>query len=409
MKTKNIKSLIKSTVLATLMIGLLMAPGTASVYGEPELVLSTGSESWENVNVYEPSILYEDGTYKMWYRGRGTAKRGKIGYAESIDGVTWTNRQVVHSHGSGYKTFAAGPCVVKDGSEYKMFHYEYYIQRAGEWSHYIPLITSSNGINWGNEQTVLTGTGIDYNWEARDVHSPSVIKEAGMYTMWYCATEWHHPHEDYHPNSIGRAESADGINWINRTQVWEQSGPGDYIIYSPHVVKDATGVYSMYYASYVEGGTPEWVIERVQSIDGINWDWTDSELILENAGTPFYFEDASGIEYLYFNRDNSIWRTMMGEISPVMVTAQKIDKIIDRKIEIVGKINVLIGEEQTEYDALEEMLANGDYGDLNKCEIVKAKQKLHSAIQREERSIDKLEKSIEKLEDTLDALGWDID
>jgi len=71
------------------------------------------------------------------------------------------------------------------------------------------------------------------------------------------------------------------------------------------------------------------------------------------------------------------------------------------------RINAELEKEWAAYEALEEWLEGGDYGDLNYGDIVTAKQKIHSAIQHEEQSIDVLEQSIEKLKDALISLGYE--
>lgn len=46
--------------------------------------------------VLEPTVIHEDGRWRMWYVGfgeePGTAAYSRIGYAESTDGITWTKR-----------------------------------------------------------------------------------------------------------------------------------------------------------------------------------------------------------------------------------------------------------------------------------------------------------------------------
>jgi hypothetical protein len=61
-------------------------------------------------------------------------------------------------------------------------------------------------------------------------------------------------------------------------------------------------------------------------------------------------------------------------------------------------------EEATKY-FMDEGLKNGSYGDLNKGDVVKAKQKIHSARKHEEQAETAVDKSIDKLDDALDALG----
>jgi len=88
-----------------------------------------------------------------------------------------------------------------------------------------------------------------------------------------------------------------------------------------------------------------------------------------------------------------------------IIAIGKIEQAIAEKLEALERIDVALGREWAAYEALEELLASGDYGDLNKGDIVTAKQKIHSAIQHEEQSKNALEKSLQKLEDSLWLLG----
>ena len=42
--------------------------------------------------VGRPSVLYEGGTYRMWYSVRSFSEPYRMGYAESADGIVWTRR-----------------------------------------------------------------------------------------------------------------------------------------------------------------------------------------------------------------------------------------------------------------------------------------------------------------------------
>jgi len=79
---------------------------------------------------------------------------------------------------------------------------------------------------------------------------------------------------------------------------------------------------------------------------------------------------------------------------------------IAQKQDLLKLLNETIEKEWLAYEALDEAFETGDYDDLNKGDIVKSKQKIHSAIQHQEQSLNALEKSIEKLEDSLSALGY---
>jgi hypothetical protein len=96
----------------------------------------------------------------------------------------------------------------------------------------------------------------------------------------------------------------------------------------------------------------------------------------------------------------------VGICSLYQITTMAIERAIERKTALLEELLTTLADEWTVYVALEELLESGDYDDLNKGDIVTAKQKVHSAIQHEEQSIDALEKSIEKLKDALRALGY---
>ena len=104
---------------------------------------------------------------------------------------------------------------------------------------------------------------------------------------------------------------------------------------------------------------------------------------------------AEEVELLYY------WAGPTPSEQAVMAIADAIDE----KLQALESINAALEKEWEAYDTLEELLASGDYGELDKGDIVKAKQKIHSATQHQEQSADALEKSIKKLQHSLVALG----
>ncbi|MHC4746187.1 MAG: endonuclease/exonuclease/phosphatase family protein [Planctomycetota bacterium] len=97
-----------------------------------------------------------------------------------------------------------------------------------------------------------------------------------------------------------------------------------------------------------------------------------------------------------------------GAISqPYEIAVASMVEAIAEKEQMLEAVDEALEKEERAYDALEELLESGDYGDLKKGDIVKAKLKVHSAIEHEEQSQKKLEKGIEKLQDALECLGWE--
>ena len=117
----------------------------------------------------------------------------------------------------------------------------------------------------------------------------------------------------------------------------------------------------------------------------------------------------------YFNAYNSGWGhnmssdvwvdniTVNSELADIAVIS--IQQAIAEKEEALERVDAALEKEWAAYDALEELLESGDYGDLSRRDVFIARRKILPAIQQEEQAIDALGKSIEKLRSALTALG----
>jgi hypothetical protein len=73
----------------------------------------------------------------------------------------------------------------------------------------IKYATSYDGINWDRQGTVC----IDFkSSKESNITKPTVIKENGLYKMWYCYASIDKLYR------IGYAESEDGLNWIRKDE-----------------------------------------------------------------------------------------------------------------------------------------------------------------------------------------------
>lgn len=95
-------------------------------------------------------------------------------------------------------------------------------------------------------------------------------------------------------------------------------------------------------------------------------------------------------------------------VHPELFAICKIELAIAEKVEALERIDTAIAKEWAAYDALEEFLAGGDYGDLNRSDIIRAKQNIFAAIQQQEQSKNALERSLQKLQDSLWLLGAEV-
>jgi predicted GH43/DUF377 family glycosyl hydrolase len=217
-----------------------------------------------------PSVLYENGLYKMWYLGNSGPGTDLIGYATSTDGFTWnrpvvglisfggnTNNNIVLDQGSPGDFDAGGvyaPHVIKDGNLYKMWYTGW--DGRGE----IGYATSSDGLNWvkysGNPVLRVGSSG---EWDDQNVWHPTVLKVDTQFFIWYGGVA-----TGVSGGRIGSAISNDGINWTKNptnpvlegtsTDTWDS-----LTVNFPSLVATSQGLL-MYYAGIDNPTTIGWKI-----------------------------------------------------------------------------------------------------------------------------------------------------
>ena len=121
---------------------------------------------------------------------------------------------------------------------------------------------------------------------------------------------------------------------------------------------------------------------------------------------PGMSSDGSALHFMSQLGDDRSTRDIYVSYDLYMVAVRRIENAIAEKLEALDRVNAALEKEWIAYDALQEMLDSGDYGDLTKADIIRAMQEIHSSIQHEELTIKALDRSIEKIEDSLAALGW---
>ncbi len=153
-------------------------------------VLGPGAAgSWDDNMVNEPTVLFIDSVFHMWYNGHtgsDFSKDVRIGHATSADGITWIkdtlNNPVldVGPNGAWDDVWISSPSVIFDGSEYHMWYSGY----DGIFENIkIGHASSADGIIWTKDPSnpVLTsGT-----WDYPRVDSPEVFFDGAEFHMWY--------------------------------------------------------------------------------------------------------------------------------------------------------------------------------------------------------------------------------
>jgi sucrose-6-phosphate hydrolase SacC (GH32 family) len=169
-----------SVCLATSKDGLIWTKHPANP------VLTIGPDTFDDRLVGDPSVIVDQGIYKMWYSATGSSGRGyyKICYATSEDGVTWTKSSgpVLEASLDGPDNSSVrGPSVMKSAKGYEMW-YRGIPTGANNWT--ICYATSLDGVTWerypGNPVLVGDPAGWDSN-----IWFPRVVLEEDRYSMWY--------------------------------------------------------------------------------------------------------------------------------------------------------------------------------------------------------------------------------
>ena len=226
-------------------------------------LISKSGNYYDNMAVAQPVVLFDGGIFKMWYHGLGRIGNDPwkvhVLYCESVDGIIWTKYPNPVIYPGGYNSWdskAVSPgAVIKENGIYKM----YYCGYADEYdSWHVGYATSVDGINWTKyPQPIITGT---YGWEHQLIPF-SIIKLNNQYYLYF--TGRNHPN-----NRIGLAVSQDGINWTKYSgnpilindQSWEISGVAEGTILNDN------GILKMYYMNSNATG-----FGIATSTNGINW------------------------------------------------------------------------------------------------------------------------------------------
>jgi len=157
----------------------------------------TRTEPWEARCISEPSVIFEDGHYKMWFMGCRTSvgHNAALGYATSRDGLAWTkhpgNPILRDPQDAVIRT-----TVIKHRGTYYLFASDH------QWTKQTGVInrwTSQDGLAWTDKTAVLRPT---QPWEKHFHNVHVIVDEDGTWKMLYTTDgPW------------GYAFSKDGLHW----------------------------------------------------------------------------------------------------------------------------------------------------------------------------------------------------
>jgi predicted GH43/DUF377 family glycosyl hydrolase len=151
--------------------------------------------------VQYPSVIFENGEYKMWYSAFDSHNY-RIMYANSTDGLTWTKQGIAIELGgaSTYDTIDAYvPSVIKS-NEFQMWYTGF--NGDGYW---LLHANSTDGLNWNKHPQPVMVRETDLRYSEGRIAFSSVAYD-GEYHMWYSGFDGLKHRTMY-------ANSTDGLNW----------------------------------------------------------------------------------------------------------------------------------------------------------------------------------------------------
>ena len=216
-------------------------------------VLTPGAEGeWDEGAVAGPAVIYDNAEFHMWYGGWIDEWQSRPGYATSPDGSSWTkysSNPLFERGGPGsFDESGVFPrSVIFDGGTYRMWYTGVDLP---DFFFTVGYAESLDGISWTKHPGPVLETGSE--WDDWDVSAPSVIFDGSIYHMWYSGGGIV---ENYAlPTGIGYATSADGIEWAkypdNPVFAFDEGQPDGGV-----VVFDGSA-YRMWYMDWVFEGPP---------------------------------------------------------------------------------------------------------------------------------------------------------
>jgi predicted GH43/DUF377 family glycosyl hydrolase len=219
---------------------------TFTKYGTSALITKGTSGTYDASGCRQPSVLFEDGEFKMWYTAINGATES-IAYATSPDGLTWTkysSNPVLSQPSSNWGSNEFGdPCVIRVDGQYVM-----YLSGSSSLNNkMVGIATSDDETSWSlygsNPITSKAGSGALGQQEICDV---AVIKDGPVFRMYFSGRNT--ASEKYR---LGYGESFNGFTWkLSKGEFMKAGHTGtfdDTELQSPGVMAGSDGVIYMVY------------------------------------------------------------------------------------------------------------------------------------------------------------------
>ena len=236
-------------------------------------VLEKGApDSFEDLGVGFPSVLQIGQVYHMWYAGLSETNGMDIGHATSDDGITWTkdpkNPVLVKGEENTWNEVRVylPKVLLQDG----VFHM-WFVGAPAEGYENLGYATSTDGSTWIQyEGNPMGNIGEVSDWDTGRLFIGGNYHDGEKFHNWYSGSRAPFGDNNSH---VGYATSADGITWVRASDVpvMENGGSGawDYPRAQPSTLVVDDGLKHIWYSG---GDFAEWQIGHATSEDGLSWE-----------------------------------------------------------------------------------------------------------------------------------------
>ena len=197
------KDWVSSIGLTTSVDGIHWTPSASNPVLRPN-----SSVMWKIKFVRDPSVIYTDQGFVMYYAGGDNANTW-INYASSDDGISWNEypgNPILHP--GAKQSWEAEAVYAPDVLLIMGTYHMWYTGKTGD-NRKIGHATSADGLLWVKDPAnPVLGLGAADGFASAGVAHPAMLINADGYHLWYAGTT-----EEYQ-DSIGYAFSDDGIGWV---------------------------------------------------------------------------------------------------------------------------------------------------------------------------------------------------
>jgi predicted GH43/DUF377 family glycosyl hydrolase len=264
-----------------------------TVHGGNPVLPPGDTSAWDSGLVDPGAMIFHAGRFHMLYNGIPEWPHPlSVGYAASVDGVTWVRQapEPVFDHrGVSFAGWGirANSVIVEDGLWALYFSAG---DREGALRGRIGRARAdSPGGPWVPDADPVLLPGSDRSWDGAAVGDAKVVPVAAGYVMYYTGVDGEGVVR------IGRATSADGVRWIKdaASPVLEPGSPGAWDeagVSDPSVVRTAEGGWMMVFRSS-DGDRSG--LGVAFSADGVAW--------RRSSSNPIVTSESSSWSTVYFN------------------------------------------------------------------------------------------------------------